>query len=200
MDEAQTTRRPGRPRSREADQAILNAARELLIEEGYEGLRVEHVAAKAKVGKATLYRRWSSKTELAEALLENLANPAVAVPDAAETRTELVEVVMNTITALTETPFGAVIRALLSQIASNPDIGDPFRASVVQSRRTQVAEVLERGIDRGDLRPETRSGVATEILVGPVYYRLIFGGELDRQFAEQVVDNFLDGSSATSKQ
>jgi AcrR family transcriptional regulator len=56
------------------------------------------VAAQAKVGKATIYRRWPSKEELAEALLEDLATPAVAVPAANDTRTELFEIVMNTAT------------------------------------------------------------------------------------------------------
>jgi hypothetical protein len=97
--------------------------------------------------------------------------------------------------AVNETDFGPVIRALLSQIASNPSIGDPFRASVVEARRAEIAKVIERGIARGDLRPDADVGVATELLVGPVYFRLMFGGVLDLDFAERVVDSVLRGYS-----
>jgi AcrR family transcriptional regulator len=152
------------------------------------------VAAQAKVGKATIYRRWSSKEELAEALLEDLAIPAVAVPAASDTRTELFAIVMNTATALTTTSYGPVIRALLSQIAINPQLGDPFRATVVQARRDQVAAVIEHGIARGDIQPTTDTESATESLIGPIYYRLIFGGALDAQFADNIVATFLDGN------
>ena len=60
----------------------------------------------------------------------------------------------NVVRALTETPFGPVIRALLSQIAINPALGDPFRATVVQARRDEIAGVIARGVARGDLRPD----------------------------------------------
>jgi AcrR family transcriptional regulator len=195
MDKRQIASGTGRPRSQAANRAILDAAQELLISEGYDGLRLEHVAAKAGVGKATLYRRWSSKAELAEALLEELAIPAITLPDTDDTRAALLEVVMNTITALTETSFGPVIRALLSQIAINPKLGDPFRATVKEARRSQVAAVIDRGIERGDLHPTSHASTVAEILVGPIYYRLIFGGPLDEQFAEDIVATFLEGHS-----
>src|SRR6202795_2941727 len=71
--------RGGRPRSERAHQAILTAARQLLIEEGFAAMRLEHVAARAGVGKATIYRRWASKEALAEDLLAELAAPHIAV-------------------------------------------------------------------------------------------------------------------------
>jgi hypothetical protein len=70
----------------------------------------------------------------------------------------------------------------VSQIAVNPTLGDPFRASVVQARRDEIARVVRRGIDRGDLRPNADVDVATELLAGPVYFRLMFGGELTQAF------------------
>ena len=99
--------------------------------------------------------------------------------------------------AVTETSFGPVIRALLSQIATNPRLGDPFRATVVQARRDEVARVIARGIARGDLRPDADLDLATELLVGPVYFRLMFGGELSLDFANRVVDNVLQGYART---
>jgi AcrR family transcriptional regulator len=122
-----------------------------------------------------------------------LAAPHIAVRDTGDTRGELLAAVTNAMRALTDTPFGPVIRALLSQIAINPSLGDPFRRSVVQARREEVARVIARGVTRGDLRPDVDIDVATELLVGPVYFRLMFGGELTQAFAERVVDALLRG-------
>jgi AcrR family transcriptional regulator len=188
--------RGGRPRSERAHQAILTAARELLIEGGFSALRLEHVAARAGVGKTTIYRRWASKEALAQDLLLQLAGPHIAVAETGNTREELLAAVTNPMRALTETDFGPVIRAMLAQIASNPSIGDPFRATVVAARRAEVGRVIRRGIARGDLRPDADAALATELLVGPVYFRLLFGGVLDLDFAERVVDGMMRGYSA----
>jgi AcrR family transcriptional regulator len=176
-------------------QAILTAAREILMEEGFAAMRLEHVAARAGVGKTAIYRRWPSKQALAQDLLSQLAAPHIAVTDTDNTHDELLAVVTNPMRAVTETDFGPVIKAMLSQIASNPTIGDPFRATVVEARRAEVARVVERGIARGDLRRDLDVGVATELLVGPVYFRLMFGGVLDLAFAEQIVDSVMRGYS-----
>jgi AcrR family transcriptional regulator len=188
-----TAGRRGRPRSDAAHRRILEATRELLAEEGFSRLRLEHVAARAGVGKATIYRRWSSKEALCQELLAELAGPHVTVADLGDTRAELLAAVVNPMRALTDTPFGRVIRGLLSQITINPTLGDPFRASVVRTRRDEIGRVLERGVARGDLRPDVDPGIATELLVGPVYFRLMFGGELDLDFATRIVDAYLRG-------
>jgi tetracycline repressor-like protein len=109
------------------------------------------------------------------------------------TRAEMLAAITNALRAITDTPFGPVIRALLSQIASNLVLGDPFRASVVQARRDEVGRVVERGIARGDLRADADPELATELLVGPVYLRLMFCGELSQDFAERVVNSVLRG-------
>jgi hypothetical protein len=89
-----------------------------------------------------------------------------------------------------------VIRSLLSQIATDPRLGDPFRATVVQARRDEIARVVERGIARGDLRTDADPRIATELLVGPVYFRVMFGGELTSDFAERIVDAVWRGYAA----
>jgi AcrR family transcriptional regulator len=172
----------------------------LLSEEGFSDLRLEHVAARAGVGKATIYRRWGSKEALAQELLAELAAPHIAVAESDDTREELLAAVVNPMRAVTDTPFGPVIRALLSQIAVNPTLGDPFRATVVRARREEIARVVARGIARGDLRPDADVDVATELLVGPVYFRLMFGGELTADFANRVVDSVLGGFAAPGRQ
>ena len=186
----------GRPRSARAHEAILDAFLKELVREGFADVRLEHVAAHAGVGKATIYRRWPSKEALALELLMQLAAPHIGIEDVGDTRAELLAAVTNAMRAVAETPFGPVIRALLSQIAINPALGDPFRASVVQGRRDEIARVIKRGMTRGDLRPDADIDVATELLVGPVYFRLMFGGELTQVFAERVVDSVLRGYAA----
>jgi AcrR family transcriptional regulator len=190
----------GRPRSDRAHRAILDAARELLIGEGFADLRLEHVAARAGVGKATIYRRWPSKEALALDLLMQLAAPHIAIEDTGDTRAELLAAVTNAMRAVTDTPFGPVIRALLSQIAINSALGDPFRAGVIQARRDEVARVIARGVSRGDLRPDVDVDVATELLVGPVYLRMMFGGALTQAFAERVVETVLRGYATRDEQ
>jgi AcrR family transcriptional regulator len=187
------SRPPGRPRSEAARRRILDAARELLIEEGFTRLRLEHVAARAGVGKSTIYRRWPSKEALTLELLLELAKPHLAIRDVGATRAEMLAAVENPIRAITNSPFGPVIRAMMSQIAGNPAIGDPFRSTVVAARRAEIGRVIERGIARGDLRPDADRSVATELLAGPVYFRLVFGGSLDHDLAVRVVDTLLDG-------
>jgi len=181
-------RLPGRPRSAAANRAILDATRDLLIEEGFTRLRLEHVAARAGVGKGTIYRRWRSKEALTLHLVLSLAEPHLDIPDVGSTRAELRAAAGNPVEAIIGTSWGPVIRAMLSQIAGNPAIGDPFRAAVVARRRGEVARIIERGIARGDLRPDADASIATELLVGPVYFRLVFGGQLNAEFAARIGD------------
>ena len=178
--------------------AILDAARELLIRDGYTRLRLEHVAAAAGVGKATIYRRWPTKEDLAQALVQDLAAPHLTIDDVGDTRAEMLAAVMNPMKAITETNFGPVIKALISQIAGNPKLGDPFRETVVQTRRDEIGKMVARGIERGDLRPDLDADVATELLVGPIYFRLVFGGVLDDEFAAKIVDNVYRGYGENS--
>jgi AcrR family transcriptional regulator len=185
--------RPGRPRSERAHREILDATRHLIIEVGFAALRLEHVAARAGVGKTTIYRHWPSKEVLVLELLLELAAPFLEIPDLGDTRRELRAAVGNAVRGLTTSEFGAVMRALLGQLATNPALGQPFRNTVVQARRREIAGVVRRGVKRGDLRPGTDPQIATELLIGPVYYRLVFGGRLDGRFAARVVDAYLDG-------
>ena len=150
------------------------------------------------MGKSTLYRRWASKEDLAEDLLEKLAGPHIVIKETGDTRAELLAAVVQPMRAVTDTPFGPVIRALLSQIAINPKIGDPFRRDVVGGRRTEIAKVVRRAIARGDLRPNADPEMALDFLVGPVYFRVMFGGELTLEFANEVVDAYLAGFGTAS--
>jgi AcrR family transcriptional regulator len=183
--------RRGRPRNAETDRAMLEAARALIVEGGFDDLKLEHVAARAGVGKATLYRRWASKRELGLDLLAHFSNRA-PVPDLGDTRAELRAFVAATIESVTATDYGPIFRALLSEIVIQADLDDPY--GVEHARRTDVSAVIRRGIRRGDLDDSAeRAGIGAELLIGPVLFRLLFGGDLDDPFAESIIDTFLRG-------
>ena len=100
----------GRPRSATAHRAILDATRELIVESGFTDLRMEHIANRAGVGKATIYRHWPSREALVLELLLELAAPHLEIEDVGDTRDEMLAAVSNPIRALTQSDFGPVIR------------------------------------------------------------------------------------------
>jgi hypothetical protein len=101
---------------------------------------------------------------------------------------------------LTESDFGPVIRRLLCEIAGNAAVGEPFRATVIEARREEVRRVIERGVTRGDLRRTADPDLAAELLVGSIYPRGLFGGLLDHEYAETLVDSLLNGYAAAGRE
>jgi AcrR family transcriptional regulator len=184
--------RPGLPPRSEIQTAILDAARELLAEHGVHGLTVEGVAARAGVAKTTIYRRYRSKDELALAVLIDMVEHVAAIPDLDNTREELIAFVDRAVKILGKTLMGRVMQGLVSDLAAVPVLAQAFRERVVAARVAEVKRLVERGIARGDLRPDTDHELANELLFGPVYYRLLLsGGRLDSKLAPRVVDAFL---------
>jgi AcrR family transcriptional regulator len=180
--------RPGR-RGARAERAILTATAELLAEDGVQALTVERVAARSGVAKTTIYRRWRGKRDLALAVLLDVMESAGEVTaDLGDTRRELVAFVHAVITVLDRTSMGRVMQGLVSDLAADPALAAAFRERVVARRVADARLVLERGIARGDLRPDVDAELAHELLFGPVYYRLmISGAPLDEQLAERIV-------------
>jgi AcrR family transcriptional regulator len=174
-----------------ADRAILDAVRAMLLERPFADLRIEHVAARAGVGKTTIYRRWRTREDLAAAALIELAGPIVAVPDLGDTRAELLAAVQSGIRAVSETDFGPILAAMMAQIATRPAVRDRFRDELVAGRRQALAEAVRRGIARGDIRSDADPELALELLTAPTYYRLLFGGSLDPSLGEAVVTAYL---------
>lgn len=183
---------PGRRPSARTEQAILEATRELLAEGGVQRLTVEGVAARAGVAKTTIYRRYRSKDELALAVLLDMVERIVSVSDLGDTRAELVAFVNGAVKILGSTLMGRVMQGLVSELATDPTLAAAFRERVVARRVTEVHRLIERGIERGDLRPDTDVELAHELLFGPVYYRLFLSGApLDKRLAERIVDAVL---------
>jgi AcrR family transcriptional regulator len=186
------------PRAERSKQAILDATRELLAEEGDVGsLTVEAVAARSGVAKTTIYRRWRDKWELAlDAVMIDML-PGFAEPvDVGDTRKELVTFVDAARKNLSTVPSAPAMQGLASQIATDPELGRVYREQVVEPRREQLRPVIQRGIARGDLRPDTDVRLVHELMVGPLFYRLLFsGGPIDRKLSTRLADAILDGFS-----
>jgi AcrR family transcriptional regulator len=168
------------------EKAILDAARELLEENGVRELTIEGVAAHSGVAKTTIYRRWRDRDELALAVFIDNTEGVRAPADVGDTRKELLTFV-NWATKIIRGSGG--IQGLVSEIATNPDLARTYRERVVDLRLAEIKTVVDRGIERGDLRPDTDVRVVHELLVGPRYYRLLFSGApLNRKHASQLVD------------
>jgi AcrR family transcriptional regulator len=191
-EDAAPARRGGRPRSTECELAILQATRELLVEGGVRGLTIEKAAARAGVAKTTIYRRWRDKDELALAVVLDMVEQVVMLPELGDTRRELLAFVNAAVEVLGSTLMGRVMQGLVSDLATDPELAQAFRDRVVAVRDAEVERLVQRGIARGDLRPDTDPGSAHELLIGPVYYRLLLTGQpLDRAFAKRTVDAVL---------
>jgi AcrR family transcriptional regulator len=185
-------RRGGRQRSFETEQAILQVTRELLVECGVQGLTIEKVAARAGVAKTTIYRRWRDKDELALAVVLDMVEQVVKLPELGDTRAELLAFVNAAVEVLGSTLMGRVMQGLVSDLATDPELARAFRERVVSVRDAEVERLVERGIARGDLRPDTDAETAHELLIGPVYYRLLLTGQpLNRAFAKRNVEAVL---------
>jgi AcrR family transcriptional regulator len=188
-------------RANRSQTAILQATRELLIEVGVRGLTVEGVAARAGVAKTTVYRRWRSKEELALAVLLEMVEEVVAVPDLGNVRDELVAFVNGAVKILGKTLMGRVMQGLVSDFASNEDLGRAFREQIVSMRLAEVRRLIERAVERGEVRSDVDVVLVHELLFGPVYYRLLLsGGKLDGRLAERVVEAVLPGIRSVAKQ
>jgi AcrR family transcriptional regulator len=172
--------------------AIIDATRELLAEGGVKGLTVEGVAARAGVAKTTIYRRWRSKDELALAVLIDMVEHVVSVPELGDTRAELIAFVDGAVKILGSTLMGRVMQGLVSDLAADPELARAFRERVVAARVAEVRRLVARGIERGDLRADADLELVHELLFGPVYYRLLLSGApLEDGLAQRVVDAVL---------
>src|SRR5690606_384884 len=132
---------------------------------------------------------------LLELLLE-LGHDLVVAPESGNTREELVGIVEGTVRALAKKPVARVLRDLLSEIEPSQAVAKPVRSEIGRRLQDEVAKVMARGIERGDIRPDADVAIATELLIGPVYYHLVFGIDFPADFAERLVGTVLDGYEA----
>jgi AcrR family transcriptional regulator len=183
----------GRPRSAEADEAIVAATLGLLADVGYEGLTMEGVASRAGVGKATVYRRFPNKVELVLHSLEAVGS-RIGTPDTGTVRGDLLDVLGRIAHLFVHGPMGSIVAGLTHEVSRNPTLAGRFREHFVVSRRNVGRDVLRAGQARGELRADLDMELALDTLVGWIYYRfLITGGPLDPGEIERAVDQILAG-------
>lgn len=199
MSSINSAERPkGRPREARTDRAILEATRELIAEVGVYEFRTEDLAARAGVGKGAIYRRYSSKDELVTAAIGSLVSDEIAVPDTGSTREDLLVLMREAVEVYRGPGAGRLMPNLVGAMAQKPELAKAVREGFLSGRRAALSEVLRRGVERGDLRPDLDVELALDVLGGPLFYRLLItGGPIDEALAEGVADLILHGFAQT---
>jgi AcrR family transcriptional regulator len=182
-----------RRRSNRSHEAILLATSELLTEAGYARLTIEGVAARAGVGKATVYRWWPSKAALVvEAMSGGLDNPRPA--ETGDVRRDLLDAVSRAIHVLARSPEGALIPALAADLIHDPTVAAQFREQILRPRRSRVAAILQTAVDRAELPANLDIDLLMDVYVGAIFYRVVVSGEpVNESLAQQLVSLLLDG-------
>ena len=188
-----TPRSPGRPREERADRAIVGATLELLAEHGVRDLRMDDIADRARVGKATIYRRYRSKGELVTAAVAALVSE-IRIPDTGSTQRDLLELMRSAVNVYSGSIEAAAMPSLVDAMSRDVELARAVREGFLAVRRAALHAVLERGVERGDLRADLDFELALDVLGGPLFYRLLVtGGPIDRALAEGVVELILRG-------
>jgi AcrR family transcriptional regulator len=169
-------RPPGRPRSAEADEAILRAALELLASDGYRALTMEAVRERSGVGKATLYRRYGSKEELVKAAIVHLNSDIPLPEDTGSVTGDFAATAQTILAGAARTGALTLMPRLLSEVVGDPEMHALFSEHLVEPRRRVVRGIVERAKARGDIRADVDTNVAVDVMVGPMIYRLIIAG------------------------
>ena len=191
----------GRPRSEQADQAILAATLKLVSEHGIASLTIEGVAAEAGVGKTTIYRRWKTKTELIIAAVSQLAPPPGGFPDTGSFVTDL-ELFGRAQRARTEgTRLLNVAPRVLAESADDPKLHEGFLERVVKPLRGVITLIVERGQQRGELREDIDAEALVDYLHALPIYRLLLSAG-DASFIDDIGPRYLpmilEGVSSSS--
>ena len=189
--------RAGRPRDPRLDEAVVAATLELLAEEGYAQLTVERIAARAGVGKASLYRRWPDKVSIVlEAVSRNPERPSA--PDTGSLRGDALAYLRTLVSY--RTLHSDAISAISSEALCNERFGDAFRVDMAGPIIAGMRVILERAVARGELPSET--DIALLSAVPPALLqaqRLVAGRHPDEAFVERIVDQFFSPHSDESE-
>ncbi|WP_069163220.1 TetR/AcrR family transcriptional regulator [Nocardia altamirensis] len=193
MPESPATRRTAHSavrRSERARAAILAATAELIRELPYGKLGVEAIAARAGVGKQTIYRWWPSKGAVVfDAMLEMDSGPdGLALPDTGDIAADLRGLLRGSVAALTDPAFEPFLRAMYIEIQQDPEINAAYRERLLLPQRAAIAERLAAGVRAGELRDDLDFDLATDLLLGPIQFRWSLGlGGLTDEYADAVL-------------
>ena len=181
-------------RSEDARQAVLRAADDLLVEKGFAGVTIEGVAAAAGVAKQTIYRWWGYKTDiLLDTFLHDAAGdlaPGEHGTLAADLRAHLRQLARF----LTGDDAGAVFKALIGHAQHDPAFAAKLREHYLDEQRRRDRVPRDRAIARGELPADLDVAAAVDLLVGPVYHRILITGDpVDERFVDGLVEHFIAG-------
>jgi AcrR family transcriptional regulator len=190
----------GRPRSAKAQEAILTAAAELLLEHGLDAVSMDAVAARAGVSKATIYRWWPTKETLAlDALYTDWAAVAPVPKDTGSLRGDLLSLLTPWARLVSAQPYARVIAALLAETRVDPAFAAEYQRRFLGPRRDQAREIFGRAIERGEAPADLDQEVALDLIYGPIYHRLLQGhAPVDDGFVQAAVDLALTGIKSPS--
>jgi AcrR family transcriptional regulator len=189
-------KRPGRPRSQAAHQAILVATLDLLRTTGVRELTIEGIARAAGVGKPTIYRWWPSKNALVIEAVFGAVADEVAFPVAATVETALVAQV-RVVAELLAGDAGRLLAELVGEAQSDPETLRSIDEQFVSVRRNAARELIRHGQQSGEIAADVDPDAAIDLIYGPLYYRLLFRHlPIDREFADAIVHTALHGLSA----
>jgi AcrR family transcriptional regulator len=186
--------RLGRKRDHTRDSDILEATVDVLAEVGFDGMTIDMVAARAKAGKATLYRRWTSKSELvidAVSCMKGRDTAPEALPDTGTLRGDLVAMIKPH-----SIEDGAkktrVMAGIVSLLAKEPELAQAAHAAIMEPRARANRLFLQRAIDRGEIAPVGDLGTIAMIMPSMIAYRVLMLHEpVDREFLLSVIDGVL---------
>jgi AcrR family transcriptional regulator len=192
-------RGPGRPRDPGYDKAILDATLEILNDKGYAGLTIDGVAARTGVGRPTIYRRWRSKAALVIAALTQSPGLSPA-PDTGALRDDLLAFQRDQVRLMDQPASRRITAGLVADLVADPELAETYLGDYVGLRQMSVSQALQRGIERGELRPDADLSLIYDLLIGPLFMRSVVRGEvLGPDLAEQMVDFILTTFGTSGK-
>jgi len=165
-------RPPGRPRSESIRVAILRTTLKLLGENGFSDLTIADIAARASVGKATVYRWWPDKAALIADAFARSATPELHFPDTGSVYTDMSQQ-MRQLIKIFRSPRGRIVSAILGGGQSDRGLITAFRERFMKPRRQEAYATLRRGILRGELRHNIDMDLLLDSLYGPIYMRFL---------------------------
>jgi AcrR family transcriptional regulator len=185
----------GRPRRPGVEEAVFEATLRLLATRDYGDISVETLAERAGVSRTTIYRRWPSKAAVVAAAVSSLYLERVEVPDTGSLSQDLVTLLTETYRVMADGD-GRVLEKLVRQSGQNPELTELVR-SILHARRRMYATILNRAIARGEMPPEADQELLLDLLLGPLWFRLLVSGApITPAAARSVVEIVLTGAVA----
>ncbi len=181
----------GRPRDASRDEALRNAALEVMAEVGYRAFTMDAVAARARAGKATIYRRWESKLDLVIDTCNQMVQRSIPEPDSGSLESDL-RAVLSGFSSFLTGPAGKAAQALVGELPHEPELTAAFRESFLLPRRDMLQRIMNRASARGEIHGDAPTDMVAELAGATLIYRLMLTGEpLDETFVQRLLDEAL---------